>query len=70
MKVQVSESIFAGDLKAYLERAECVVQVLDPHTLEVTIPRAPSEAQAVRELTLYLGAWRAMNPSMRASILD
>lgn len=70
MKVQVSESTLAGDLKAYLERSECVVQILDPHTLEVTIPRAPDDAQAVRELVLYLGAWRAMNPGAGAILLD
>jgi hypothetical protein len=29
----------AGDLKAYLEEAQCVVHVLDPHILEVSIPR-------------------------------
>ena len=46
MRVQVSETASAGDLKAYLEEARCVVQVLDPHTLAVSIPRAPSRAQA------------------------
>jgi hypothetical protein len=70
MKVQVSESNLAGNLKAYLDRTECVVQVLDARTLEVTIPRAAGEAQALRQLTLYLGAWRAMNPGARAILLD
>ena len=70
MRIHVSESALLGNLKTYLEAAECVAQVLDPHTLEVSVPRAPTEAQAVREVTLYLGAWRAMNPGTRASILD
>jgi hypothetical protein len=30
--------------------------------------RAPAEAQAAREVTLYLGAWHAMNPDAWASI--
>jgi hypothetical protein len=47
LRVQVSETASAGDLKAYLEDARCVVQVLDPHTLEVSIPRAPSRGPGI-----------------------
>jgi hypothetical protein len=56
VRIQVSESAHLGDLKTYLEAAECAVHVLDSHVLEVSVPRAPSEAQAVREMTLYLDA--------------
>jgi hypothetical protein len=70
MRVQVSQTAPAGDLKAYLEEARCVVQVLDPHTLEISIPRAPSRAQALRELTVYLAAWRTMKPGVDALLVD
>jgi hypothetical protein len=70
MQIQVSETAPAGDLKAYLEEAQCVVQVLDPHTLEVSIPHARSGAQALRELTVYLAAWRTMKPGVDALLVD
>jgi hypothetical protein len=70
VRIEVSESTHLGDLKTYLEAAECAVQVIDTHVLEVSVPRAPSEAQAAREMTLYLGAWRVMNPGAHASIVD
>src|SRR3954454_6798024 len=56
LQVQVSESASVGDLKSYLEASECVVHVVDTHTLEVWIPRAPFEAQALRVLTLHLSS--------------
>jgi len=48
----------------------CAVAVIAPTLLDVSVPRAPDEAQANREVALYLGAWRAMNPGARASLLD
>jgi hypothetical protein len=60
----------AGDLKAYLEEAQCVVHVLDPHILEVSIPRVHFGAQALRELTVDLAAWRTMKPGIDALIVD
>ena len=70
LQVQVSESASAGDLKSYLEATECVVQVVDTHTLEVSIPHVPFEAQALRLLTLHLAGWRAVNPDIDALIVD
>ena len=70
MRVQVSETASAGDLKAYLEEARCVVQVLDPHTFAVSIPRAPSRAQALRELTVYLAEWRTVKPGVDALLVN
>jgi hypothetical protein len=52
LQVEDSESASAGDLKSYLESAECAVQVVGTHTLEVSIPRVPFGAQALRVLTL------------------
>ena len=70
IRVQVSETACAGDLKAYLEEAQCVVHVLDPHILEVSIPRVNFGAQALRELTVHLAAWRTMKPGIDALIVD
>jgi hypothetical protein len=70
LRVQVSESASAGDLKSYLEATEYAVQVVDTHTLEVSIPRVPFEAQALRVLTLHLAGWRALNPGIDALIVD
>jgi len=70
LRVQVSESASVGDLAFYLEATECEVQVVDTHTLEVSIPRVPFEAQALRVLTLHLAGWRALNPGTDALIVD
>jgi hypothetical protein len=70
LRVQVSESASAGDLKSYLEAAECAVQVVDTHMLEVSIPRVLFEAQALRVLTVHLAGWGAMNPGIDALIVD
>jgi hypothetical protein len=58
-----------GDLKSYLEAAECRVRKVGPATLDVTIPRAPSAEQAEREVALYLKAWQAMNPGSFARLV-
>lgn len=38
-------------------------------TLDVSIPRAPSDEQARREVAIYLQAWQAMNLGARAEIV-
>jgi hypothetical protein len=57
------------DLKAYLEAAECSVRIVGEVTLDVAVPRAPSDAQALREISIYLKTWQAMNPEARARIV-
>jgi hypothetical protein len=69
VRVRVSDKAFVEDLKSYLEAAECVVRVLDEVTLDVGMPRAPSDAQALREITIYLKTWQAMNPEVHAWIV-
>jgi hypothetical protein len=44
------------------EAAECVVRVVGQVTLDVSMPRAPSDSQALREISAYLKTWQAMNP--------
>ena len=70
LQVQVSESAWTGDLKCYLEASDCEAQVVDTHTLEVSIPRVAFEAHALRVLTLHLAGWRALNPGTDALIVD
>ncbi len=69
MRVRVSDPALRGDLQRYLRAAECVVERADDHTLDVSIPRAPSDEQARREVAIYIQAWRAMNPGARAEIV-
>jgi hypothetical protein len=58
-----------GDLKSYLEAAECSVRVVGQVTLDVSMPGAPSDTHALREVAIYLGTWQAMNPDAHAHIV-
>jgi hypothetical protein len=68
--IQVSDKSSAEDLKAYLKAGECVVRKVDEATFDVSIPRAPSDDQAVREIAIYVKAWQAMHPGASARIVD
>ena len=69
MRVQVSDKAFAEGLKTYLQAAECSVRVVGEVTLDVSMPRAPSDDQALREVVIYLRTWQAMNPDAHARIV-
>jgi hypothetical protein len=69
MQIQVSDAHLLGDLRAFLESAECHVRELGPGTLDVVMPRAPSPDQAEREVRIYLQAWQAMHPDAYARIV-
>jgi hypothetical protein len=69
VRIRVSDKDRVDDLKAYLESAECSVRVVGQVTLDVSIPRAPSDSQALREISVYLKAWRAMNPGTYARVV-
>ena len=69
MRVRLSDKSYVEDLKEYLEATECSVRVVGQVTLDVSMPRAPSDAQALREVAIYLRAWQAMNPDVYAHIL-
>ena len=58
VRIRVSDQDLVEDLKTYLEAAECAVRVVGQVTLDVSIPRAPSDDQAVREIAIYLGRGR------------
>jgi MOSC domain-containing protein YiiM len=70
MRVRISDAHFLGDLKSYLEAAECRVRRVGNGTLDVTIPHAPSAEQAEREVAIYLKTWQAMNPGSYARVVD
>jgi hypothetical protein len=38
-------------------------------TLDVSMPRAPSDDQALREIAIYLRTWQAMKPNAHARIV-
>lgn len=70
MRVQISDPALLGDLLDFLRRAECVAEPTSADTLDVFIPRAPSAAQAGREVDLYLASWRARHPGVAANVLE
>jgi hypothetical protein len=69
MRVRISDAALLGELKRYLEAAECRVRHVGKATLDVTMPRAPSEEQAQREVSIYLKTWQAMNPGAYARVV-
>jgi hypothetical protein len=69
MRVRVSDQALLGDLQRYLRATECIVKKADDDELNVSVPRAPSDEQAQREVAIYIQAWRAMNPGARAEIV-
>jgi hypothetical protein len=69
MRVRVSDPALLGNLQRYLRAAECVAEQSGKDTLDVSIPRAPSDEQARREVAIYLQTWQAMNLSARAEIV-
>jgi hypothetical protein len=69
MRVRVSDPALLGDLQRYLRAAQCMVEQSGEDTLDVSIPRAPSDEQARREVAIYLQAWQAVNLGARAEIV-
>lgn len=69
VRVRISDKALLGDLKDYLEAAECSVREVGQVTLDVSMPRAPSDDQALREIAIYLRAWTAMHPEAVARIV-
>jgi hypothetical protein len=45
------------------------VRVVGQVTLDVSMPRAPSDSQALREIIVYLKTWGAMNPGAHARVV-
>lgn len=70
VRIRLSDKAFVNDLKTYLEAAECSVREVGEGTLDVSMPRAPSDAQARREIAIYAKTWEAMNPGVHALIVS
>jgi hypothetical protein len=68
MRVRLTDPALVDDLERFLLATECLVKRLGANELDVYVPRAPNEAQARREIGVYLLTWRAMNPNAVASL--
>jgi hypothetical protein len=68
MRVRLTDPALVGDLERFLLATECLVERLGSDELDVYVPRAPNEAQARREVGIYLLTWQAMNPTAVASL--
>jgi hypothetical protein len=68
MRVRISDPALLNDLMSYLRSADCVAEKADADALDVAVPRAPSDDQAAREVDIYLRAWQAMHPGVRANL--
>jgi hypothetical protein len=56
--VSISNPRLLFDLQFFLWRVGCATTQVDSHELEVQVPGAPSDEQALREVELYLELWR------------
>jgi hypothetical protein len=70
LHIYISDPALFRDLCAFLQRAECIVGQRHGQHVEVDVPLAYSEAQARRELDIYLSTWQVMNPGVEAYIVD
>jgi hypothetical protein len=70
MRVRVNHADHLDDLIRYLRATECAAEQRAEKEAEVSMPRAPSEDQARREVEIYLKAWQAMNPGASAEIVS
>jgi hypothetical protein len=57
-------------LQSFLQLAACVAEQLSPHTLDVNVPSALDEAQARRELNVYVASWQARHRGFEAYVLE
>jgi hypothetical protein len=69
VRVRISDKDLLGDLKDYPEAAECNAREVGEVTLDVSMPSAPSEDQALWEISIYLRAWTAMHPDSVARVV-
>jgi hypothetical protein len=69
MRVRISNAALLGELTNFLESAECRVRKVGMATVDVSVPRAPSDAQALREIVVSLKTWQAMHPGTHTRIV-
>jgi hypothetical protein len=57
------------DLESFFRAAECEVTRVGTEMVDVSMPRAPSDSQALREISIYLRTWQAMHPGANARVV-
>ena len=70
MYVYISDPDQILNLQQFLRQAGCLAERRRSHELVVYLPGAPSEAQARREVNVYLASWQARNRGVEAYVLD
>ena len=69
VRIRVSDAAFMDDLESFFRAAECEVTRLGTEMVDVSMPRAPSDSQALREISIYLRTWQAMHPGAHARVV-
>jgi len=64
--IEISDPAAGDDLVAFLQAARFEAEQAGPRRVSASFPDAPSEQAAQWKLELYLAAWQARHPSMRA----
>jgi len=64
--IEISDPAAGDDLVAFLRAARCEAEQAGPRRISASLPDAPSEQAAQWKLELYLAAWQARHPGMRA----
>jgi len=70
LNVYMNDPSVAAGLRAHLEAAGCLVQERDTYHLEVALPRVLADAQAQREVDVFLATWQALNPGVEAYVVE
>jgi len=70
MHVYISDPSLLRNLEELLRRTGFIAEQSRSHELEISVPNAPSEAQARRELNVCLATWQALNRDVEAYIVE
>jgi hypothetical protein len=76
MVVRLSDPSVVDNFLGYLRRADCIARLgeVDAHAegvaVDVEVPAAYDEEQALLELALYLRVWEAVHPGTEVQLLD
>lgn len=70
MHVFISDPSSLRDLQGFLRRAKCVAEQCRSHVLEVYVPNASNDRQALRDLNVYLATWQTDHLGIETYILE
>lgn len=68
--VFISNPNLLPDLQYALRRTDCLAEQRSAHVLDVSVPSAPDEEQALRELNVYLAVWQARHRGVEAYVIE